>query len=190
MKTIKHFKLLFLISAALVFVVPVIAQDTKPAEPPPPAVERLPLILPPRNLGPSTLKQLGLTDEQMQQIRKLKNLTLRLEASKRLREATRLLDEAIYADYADEADIQNKLQKLHEAQAEVARLKYMNELAVRRLLTQEQLIRFRELRQRYDEMQKERVKQRLDEFKRKLPRRQVTPLPQTFVRPVREKPVL
>ena len=128
----------------------------------------------------------------MQQIRKLKSPTLRLsiEAHKRLREATRLLDEAIYADYADDADIQDKLQQLQQAQAEVSKLRYTNELAVRRLLTQEQLLRFREMRRQYEEAQTERQKQRRLELERKRPRRQATPLPQTFVRPVREKPVL
>ena len=38
----------------------------------------------------------------------------------------------------------------NEELAEVARLRFMNELAVRRILTKEQLVRFRELRRRFD----------------------------------------
>ncbi len=192
MKNLIYFKTFLFLIAMLVSVSSAAAQDAKPPEPPPQNAEQRPSAIPPGNLGTITLKQLGLSDEQMQQIRKLKSPTLRLsiEARKRVREATRLLDEAIYADYADDADIQNKLQQLQQAQAEVAKLRYLNELAVRRILTSEQLVRFREMRQRYEEMKTERMKQMRLDLERRMPRKQMTPSQQRFIPRVKEKPIL
>ena len=197
MKILIYFKTFLFLIAMLICASSAAAQDVKPAEPPTQTADQRPIGIPSGNpgtntLGTSTLRQLGLTDEQMQQIRKLRTPTLRLsiEAHKRVREATRLLDEAVYADYADDADIQNKLQQLQQAQAEVAKLRYLNELAVRRILTQEQLVRFREMRQRYEEMRNERMKQMRLDMERRMQRKQMTPSPQRFVPRVKEKPVL
>jgi hypothetical protein len=41
------------------------------------------------------------------------------------------------------------LKELQLAQAEAAKLRYLNELGLRKILTPEQLARFRELRQRF-----------------------------------------
>ena len=178
--------------ATLAFVSSTTAQDAKPAQPPEPTTEQRPVVIPLGNLGMSTLRQLGLSDEQNHQIRKLNmaNLRLRSAVRKQMSEAKRLLDNAIYADYADEADIQNKLQQLQQAQAEMDRLRYMNELAIRRILTQEQLVRFRELRQQYEDMRAERMKQMRLKFDQEFRNKKLPALPQRSVRPFREKPAL
>ena len=67
----------------------------------------------------------------------------------RLHNANRALDEAIYADTVDEAAFQSRLKEVNQAQAEVARLRFTNELAVRKILTADQLARFRDLRRRF-----------------------------------------
>ncbi|MFM9905252.1 MAG: Spy/CpxP family protein refolding chaperone [Pyrinomonadaceae bacterium] len=106
----------------------------------------------PQDVRGNALRQLGLSKEQIQQIRRLnmERKPLMDEAQRRFREANRALDEAIYADQVNDADVQNRLREVQLSQAEVAKVRYMNELSVRRILTQEQLIRFRELRQRFE----------------------------------------
>ena len=153
MKVNNYIKTFLLMAAAFVFSTTVIAQDVKPAEAPPPEAQR-PGMKPMQDRHADFLHRLGLTEEQVQQIRKIhqEKKPLMDEAQKRLREATRALNEAIYADQISEADIQARLSDRQLAQAEVEKLRFMNEFAVRRLLTQEQLIRFRELRQQFEKM--------------------------------------
>lgn len=97
------------------------------------------------------LRELGLNREQIQQIRMLnsKRTPLMQEAQKVFREATRNLDQAIYADYIDEKTIQLRLQEVHASQAEMFKIRVMNEFEVRKILTPEQLTKFRELRERF-----------------------------------------
>ena len=99
------------------------------------------------------LRQLGLSREQIQQIRRFnaERKPLMDEAQKRSRDANRLLDEAIYANQVNESEVQARLKEVQLAQAEIARLRFMNELSVRRILTPEQLVRFRELRQKFEQ---------------------------------------
>lgn len=100
------------------------------------------------------LRELGLSREQMQQIRRMnqERRPQMEEATRRLREANRGLDQAIYADAVNDADFQARLKEFQLAQGEVARLRFISELNVRMILTPEQLIRFRELRERFASM--------------------------------------
>lgn len=103
---------------------------------------------------PNLLRELGLTREQMQRIKEL-NLGRRpamMDAQQRQREATRNLDRAIYADSLNETEIAARLKELQSAQAEIAKLRSLNELEVRKILTPEQLVKFRDVRQRFAEM--------------------------------------
>lgn len=97
------------------------------------------------------LKELGLTKEQFQQIRIVNSerKPLMQEAQRRLREANRNLDQAVYADQIDDQTIQLRLKQVQEAQAEVQRIRANTELEVRKILTPEQLVIFRELRERF-----------------------------------------
>jgi Spy/CpxP family protein refolding chaperone len=100
---------------------------------------------------PNLLRELGLTPEQIQQIKQLNSdrKPLMMDAQRRVREATRNLDRAIYADALNETEIAARLKDLQNAQAEIARLRSSDELKVRKILTPEQLVKFRELRQRF-----------------------------------------
>lgn len=100
---------------------------------------------------PQLFRQLGLKVEQVREIRRLniERKPLMDAAQFRLREAVRSLDEAIYADQLDESAIPSRIKEVQLAQAEVQRLKYMNEFAVRKILLPDQLIRFRQLRARF-----------------------------------------
>lgn len=103
---------------------------------------------------PNLLRELGLSIEQMRQIKQL-NADRRpsmQQALRRVREATRNLDQAIYADAVNESEIQTRLKELQTAQAEIARIRATSELEVRKILTAEQLVKFRELRRRFTEM--------------------------------------
>jgi len=102
---------------------------------------------------PNLLRELGLTREQMQQIKRLNSgrRALMMDAQQRQREATRNLDRAIYADSLNEAEIAVRLKDLQNAQAEIAKLRSFNELEVRKILTPEQLVKFRGIRQRFAE---------------------------------------
>ncbi len=156
MKTMSFFKTVLLMILALICATIGVAQEAKPPEGPPPQEKRPPAIQP-HDTRADILHQLGLSDDQIQQIRSLniEKRPLMDEAQKRFREANRALDEAIYADQVNEADVQARLTEVQLAQAEVAKLRFMNELAVRRILTQEQLVRFRELRQRFEKVRRE-----------------------------------
>ncbi len=101
----------------------------------------------------NALRELGLSPDQLRQIRQIniERKPLMEDAQRRLREANRALDEAIYADRVNEADVQARLKDLHLAQAEVARLRFMHEFAVRKVLTPEQLVRFRTIRQNFEQ---------------------------------------
>lgn len=142
-------KLFLFIVFLLAGLCPVLAQDN-----PPPDGSR-----PPMGRGgpgrqgkrPDLLMILGLSPEQMQQIKRMNQQRKPLldAAMVRVRNANRALDEAIYADNFDEATFQASLKELQLAQAEAAKLRFQNELGVRKILTPDQLARFRQIRQQY-----------------------------------------
>lgn len=107
----------------------------------------------PQDNRATMLRQLGLTRQQILQVRRIN--TERKphmdNAQMRLRRATRALDDAIYADQVDDVMVQERLKQMQIAQAEVFKVRTMSELAIRRLLTPEQLVRFRNLRQRFEQ---------------------------------------
>jgi len=122
-------------------------QDGPPPNPEP-GVNR------PRDDRPNLMAQLGLSQEQIQQFRKLnaEHRPLMNEAQRRLRDANRELDMAIYADSVSDEVVYAKLKVFQDAQAEVNRLRFSNELNIRRILTQDQLVRFRDMRRQFAEM--------------------------------------
>jgi len=81
------------------------------------------------------------------------------EAQMRLRQANRNLDQAIYADNVDETEIAARMKELQLAQAEVIKIRSLTELAVRKILTPEQLIKFREIRRQFAERLENRQNQ-------------------------------
>jgi len=100
---------------------------------------------------PNLLAELELSPEQIRQIRRInrERQPLLREAQQRLGEAKRNLDQVIYADTVDESDVQARLREVQTAQAEVFRIRSTTELAVRKILNPGQLVKFREVRQRF-----------------------------------------
>ena len=106
------------------------------------------------NVRRDLFRQLGLNPAQVRQIGQMntRRRPLLEAAQQRLREANRLLDEAIYADQLNEADVHDRLKEVQLSQAELIRLRSMSELSIRKILTPDQLVLFRRMRQRFDAM--------------------------------------
>lgn len=112
------------------------------------------------------LRQLNLSREQIQLIRRnnMARRPLMTAAQSRLREANRQLDQAIYADIIDEAAISARTLEAQEAQSDLIRLRSEGELAIRKVLTPDQLRVFRELRERF-EIRRDRIEKTVQERK-------------------------
>lgn len=171
MKKIHIYGLLF-IAAITLFTVPAFAQGGPPPGemrdgPPPPDGEGR------RGSGNrgKMLRDLGLSREQLQQIRKMnqERKPIMDAAHRRMGEANRALDQAIYADTLNEAEIENRLKEVHAAQNELNRLRYMNELQVRKVLTPEQLVKFREMREKFERI-RENIRDRVEDHRQGPPR--------------------
>ena len=131
---------------------------------------------------PNLLAELGLSPEQIQQIRQ-KNQERRpamMIARRRMGEAARNLDMAIYGDSVSDAEVQLRLKEFHAAEAEISRLRFESELAVRKILTPEQLVRFRELRRRFAEERRKNNPDRRMQRRDRIPAMQEGP----FRRPI------
>lgn len=145
MKSLRYFQFFILIGFALLAFSSVSAQGT-PDEPTANTAKQ-------PDFRANALKQLGLTREQVMRIRRLnQERKPRMDAAQmRLRRANRALDDAIYSDTATDAEIEERLKEFQAAQADVARVRFIGELGVRRILTPEQLMRFRVMRQRFEQ---------------------------------------
>jgi Spy/CpxP family protein refolding chaperone len=106
------------------------------------------------NLRRDLFQELGLNPVQRRQIGQLNigRRPLLQAAQQRFREANQRLDQAIYSDQLNETEVQDRLTEVQLAQAELIRLRSMNELAIRKLLTPDQLLRFRKMRQTFEAM--------------------------------------
>lgn len=140
----------FFIFGAMIFIsiVSINAQTENPNnEPPAPNVKQIQ----PR---PNLLRELGLTREQLQAVRQIyaNNKDQVATAQRNHRLAQKTLDEAIYADNLSESEVQKLITELQNAHAEMIKIRASTELEVRKILTPEQLVRFRELRIRFGKM--------------------------------------
>ncbi|MFN2412147.1 MAG: Spy/CpxP family protein refolding chaperone [Pyrinomonadaceae bacterium] len=108
---------------------------------------------PSRRVRPNLMAELALSPEQRQQIRQInqERRPLIQTAQQRMRQAVRNLDAAIYGDAASDSEVQMRLREFQLAQAEVARIRFASELAVRKILSPEQLTRFRSIRRTFNE---------------------------------------
>ena len=133
------------------------SQDSRPDEP----QEDSARPQRPRRDGANLLMRLNLTPEQRTRLREIRRESeQQLRAfTRRLNAARRALDEAIYADEANETLVEDRARELSQAQAALVRLRAQTELRVRRVLTAEQLQSFRDLRQRA--RQRQRAQRRL-----------------------------
>jgi Spy/CpxP family protein refolding chaperone len=150
---------------ALSLTVSVSAQDREPMQRPPgdgPQMQRQ-----------AWLRELGLSPDQIQKIREMntRSRPLMAAAQRLVAEANRLLDQAIYADEVSEDLVASRLREFQDAQAEVSRLRFENELEMRRVLSAEQLVRFRDLRRRFNEARNAAQPRRPEEIRRGQPPR-------------------
>jgi Spy/CpxP family protein refolding chaperone len=102
---------------------------------------------------PNLFAELGLSPEQLQQIGRMnheRRPAIR-DARRRMGDAARNLDMAIYGDVVNDADVKSRLKEFQAAEAELSRLRFESELAVRKILTPEQLVHFRDLRRKFAE---------------------------------------
>ena len=154
MKT-RFFNTLLFAVVSFAFVTVAIAQEPTPETKP--QDNQRPNAGQPKDIRQNVLMQLGLSREQVQQIRRLnqERKPLMDEAQRRVREANMALDMAIYSDQTSDADVEARIKDVQLAQAEVAKLRFANEYAVRKVLTPEQLVRFRELRRRFEQIRRE-----------------------------------
>lgn len=111
---------------------------------------------------PNLLAELGLSPEQVQQIRRMnqERRSAMAQAQRRMHQANRALDTAIYRDTFSDEEFQTCLKELQAAQADLARLRFESELSVRRILTPEQLVRFRDIRRRFEERRQNEMRER------------------------------
>jgi Spy/CpxP family protein refolding chaperone len=111
------------------------------------------------NIQPRRLfEQLGLSREQIQQIRRInqEKQPLMRAAQEKLKEANRALDLAIYADTPNEEEVRNRLKEVQAAHAEVIRIRTVMEFEVRKVLTAEQLAKFKTLQAEFMKRMEER----------------------------------
>ena len=155
----KHTKLfLFLLAVLVTGALSAFGQDG-----PPPDDAQRPADRPDAR-RPNLLAALGLSPEQVQQIRRM-NQGRRMETMRsqhRMREAAEGLDMAIYADTFSESDYKARLTEFQAAQAEVARLRFESELSLRKVLTPEQLVKFRGIREEFAQDRRDKRQDRHD----------------------------
>lgn len=116
----------------------------------------------PPKARPNLLRELGLTPEQMRAIRRLnadKKADVQ-EAQRKAADARRNLDAAIYADTVNDDEVKMRLEEFQKAQLEVIKIRSSVEYEIRKILTPEQVVRFRALRQRFAEIRENRQERR------------------------------
>ncbi|HEX8846695.1 MAG TPA: Spy/CpxP family protein refolding chaperone [Pyrinomonadaceae bacterium] len=121
------------------------------------------------NQGENLRRLLGLTPDQMEKIRGIRqqNATDGQLIRRRVRQAQRALDQAIYSDTADEAEVVRLARELSEAQTAEVHMRARMELNIRRVLTPEQLNTFRKIRQ--ERIMRAQMERRLENNQPRLP---------------------
>ena len=139
----------------------VMAQTTQTSPAQNPAESARPQVPPPQGDQFADLRPLNLTPDQIQRIR-LINMELKDErqaANLKLRLTQRALTEAIESPNPNEALIEQRSREVAEAQANTIRLRSLTEARILQVLTPEQRVRLREMRQRNLALRRERQRQ-------------------------------
>lgn len=180
MKMLKLFNLIFpLLLLTFSFIQVRAQEDIQPEDPRPPIDRRE------QQRRPNLLQELGLSREQIQQIRRINQSKrpLMMEAQRRFHEANRALDEVIYSDSPNEAEVQARMKEVQLAQAEIIKIRTQSEFEIRRILTPEQLVKFRDLRRRFmQRMQQNQPPDKMNEPQ------QPPPNDRPFLNPNRQNP--
>lgn len=123
---------------------------------------------------PNLLRELGLTPDQMKAIRRL-NMEKKADvqdAQRKAGEARRNLDLAIYADNINDDEVKMRLAEFQNAQLEVIKIRSNVEYEIRKILTPEQVVRFRQLRQRFAQARENIQERRLNNRQNQQPNQQ------------------
>jgi Spy/CpxP family protein refolding chaperone len=107
------------------------------------------------------LAELNLSPDQIQRIRAI-NAELRDQrqaANQKLRQARRALAEAVESPNANETLIEQRSHELADAQSTTIRLNSLAEARILQVMTPEQRIRLKEMRERNQELRREAIKQ-------------------------------
>jgi Spy/CpxP family protein refolding chaperone len=115
---------------------------------------------PPANQDP--VEGLQLTGEQRAAIRavRLANRDEQMAVNQRLRRAQIALEDALDADYPNEALVEQRAREVGEAQVAAVRMRSLREVRIRRILTPEQQAKLRELRLQAREVESRRQQRR------------------------------
>lgn len=116
------------------------AQDNLPPQEPPNDGPNRPM--------PDLGRALGLNPDQLRQLWAINQRTAPefRRARQRVQRAREELDIALYGDVIDESVVTAKIEELNQAQGEMERLRTIREFRIRQLLTPEQLIVLRRIR--------------------------------------------
>lgn len=108
-----------------------------------------------RPIPMNLLRRIGITQEQLRQIRQIRreNDDRIVAVGRRLREARRALEQAMASEPFDEALVKRRAEELAEAQAEAIRLHAEIRAQIRKVLTPEQVNRLVELEREYRQRQ-------------------------------------
>lgn len=104
---------------------------------------------------PNLLQELGLSRDQIQQLRQINREwnPRRQKAQRDFQEAKRNLDEAIYLDESNEAVINQRKEAVKFAHSELINTQTTMQTMIRKVLTNDQLAKFRQLRQQFAQRQ-------------------------------------
>lgn len=133
------------------------------------------------NQAPALIDQLNLTPDQIQKWRAV-NQNLKSDqqaATMRLRQARRALADAVEAPSPNEEVIKQRAHEVSEAQASIIQLQALREARMLQILTPEQRIKLREIRQRQQALRRAASQQGVRDLDRRpnaLPRNTVSPL--------------
>lgn len=115
------------------------------------------------------IRQLNLTPDQLVQIRTIRQQTNveRANVNRRVVEANRALEAALDTDTPDESAVEQRVRELSAAQAESMRMRISTEVKIRRVLTLEQRVLLRTLRQQAQELRRDRMDGRNERQRRR-----------------------
>ena len=94
--------------------------------------------------NPQMSEKLGLSDEQKAKLKELKTNSRNSETQKKVREATQRQAELLKADKIDEATVMKTIDEVFELRKEMAKEQVRRVIAVKSLLTPEQIAKARE----------------------------------------------
>ena len=111
-----------------------------------------------RRLAGDPVRQLNLTPQQREQIRTIRtqSQTERAAINERVRETNRALEAVLDSDNPDEAAVEQRMREAAAAQAAAMRMRILTEVRIRRVLTSEQRVLLRALRQQANQLRRER----------------------------------